>query len=60
LRVMVGDGGLCRFSFADSVGSWRELPETFQSKQGVWIGAKAGLYSIGHGHADFDHFRFGA
>lgn len=58
IRVAVADGGLCEFSFVDSAGSWRALPEKFQARQGVWIGAKVGLYSLGGGYADFDYFRF--
>jgi len=40
------------------------VPERFQAEQGVWIGAKIGLYSItrkrtGHkGFVDVDYFRF--
>jgi beta-xylosidase len=58
MRVSVGDGGLCRFSFCDAVGKWIELADTFQSVQGVWIGAKVGIYSLGRDHADFGYFRF--
>jgi len=62
-RVTVGDGGMCKFSFATGDGGWTEVAEAFQAQAGVWIGAKVGLCSIAsataqNGHADFDYFRF--
>jgi len=58
LRITMNDGGLCDFSFSDRAGDWTTLPEKFQARPGVWIGAKVGLFSVGEGHADFDYFRF--
>lgn len=60
LRVSVGAGGLCEFAYADATGKWIAVPQSFQAEAGVWIGAKVGLFALGHGHADFDYFRFGA
>lgn len=65
LRVKVEDGGECAFMFAGDSGKIILVPELFQAQQGVWIGAKVGLYHIAPGqppagHADFDYFRFSA
>jgi beta-xylosidase len=63
LRVQVGSGGMCSFSFQQEA-SFIEIPEKFQAKKGVWIGAKVGIYSIKWnetaqaGHADFGYFKF--
>ena len=63
LRLVVEDGGLCRFSFATG-NAFTPVSQTFQAQKGVWIGAKAGLYSIKRqpdsnaGHVDVDYFRF--
>ena len=66
LRVNVSDGGVCTFSWATADGHFQSIPETFQAREGVWIGAKVGLYCLSRetdgkrGHADFDYFRFSA
>jgi beta-xylosidase len=63
LRVEVGDGGLCVFSYS-SGEDFISVPETFQACKAAWIGAKIGLYCLSVGnehptsHADFDYFRF--
>jgi beta-xylosidase len=63
-RVEVEDGGRCGFSYAEG-GVLSVLAETFQARQGTWIGAKLGLYSVKRqahapaGFADVDYFRFG-
>jgi len=63
LRLVVEDGGLCKFSFATS-DAFTPINQTFQAQKGVWIGAKVGLYSIKRqqhtitGHVDVDYFRF--
>ena len=63
LRVCVGDGGLCHFSFAEA-RDFMEVPHSYQAQKGVWIGAKVGLYSVKRaesmaaGHVDMDYFRF--
>lgn len=62
-RVQVAEGGGCVFSYSTGDDTFTTVEQTFQSQPGVWIGAKAGIYSTGHaasgGHADFDYFRFG-
>ncbi len=62
LRVEVQSGGRCVFGYSDQ-GDWINLPQVFQARKGVWIGARVGLYSqklaeaATAGHADFDYFR---
>ena len=59
LRVAVADGGECRFAVAVEPNQWREIGRPFQAVEGVWIGAKVGLFCRGEGaSADFDYFRF--
>ncbi|HSY19362.1 MAG TPA: glycoside hydrolase 43 family protein [Candidatus Acidoferrales bacterium] len=63
LRVKVADGGRCQFGFDDAAGNPVWVPETFQARAGIWIGAKVGIYSArpagtAGGHADFNCFRF--
>ncbi len=60
LRVSVNDG-VCEFSYSEDGKTFHRAGETFVAKQGVWIGAKVGLFSIGGsggGYADYDWFRF--
>jgi beta-xylosidase len=65
LRVRVENDGLCSFSFATFDG-FVPVSELFRAEQGIWIGAKIGLYSITRsktqatGHVDTDYFRFSA
>jgi beta-xylosidase len=64
LRVKVTTGGRCEFSFASADGDFKPISQPFQSVEGVWIGAKLGLFCRSldskqtDGHADFDYFRF--
>ena len=67
LRVTVRQDGECEFSFATGDGPFVSHPKTFTAREGGWIGAKIGLFSLAgrdeirpHGHADFDYFRFSA
>ena len=60
LRVVMADGGACRFSFLSPGQPRQELAATFQAEAGRWIGAKVGLFVRGQGHADFRYFRFDA
>ena len=63
LRVSVKDDGWCQFSFA-TADNFVTLPHIFPAKQGKWIGAKLGLYSLKRikaapaGQVDVDYFRF--
>jgi hypothetical protein len=65
LRVEVGDGGECTFGYAAGGGPWRPAGIRFRAREGVWIGAKVGLFNVSAGathapggHADFEYFRF--
>lgn len=63
LKVTVKEGGQCRFLYSLDGRKFLPLGEAFQAKQGVWIGAKVGLFSQNpnivesDGYADFDWFR---
>lgn len=46
LRVKVADGGICTFSYSVDGKKYQSLPETFQARQGKWIGAKIGLFAL--------------
>jgi beta-xylosidase len=62
LRVDVGEGARCRFSYSEDGHSFTPLGEVFQATQGRWMGAKVGLFAVAaeapaRGHADFEHFQ---
>ncbi|MBB2147703.1 family 43 glycosylhydrolase [Pedobacter sp. LMG 31462] len=63
LRVKVGKGAVCTFSYSVDGLNFKSLPETFQAEEGQWIGAKMGLFAVkkgksnDSGYADFDWFR---
>jgi beta-xylosidase len=65
LRVVFGEGGLCRFAFGAKEGALTEVGATFQAVAGRWIGGKVGLFALcdeplsAPAYADFDYFRFG-
>lgn len=64
LKLDMRDGGQCTFAYDAGDGKWHEIAEHFRAVEGVWIGAKVGLFSVSssdsgcNGHADFDYFRF--
>jgi beta-xylosidase len=63
LRVRVETGGRCTFGFSGAAGEFTDMAEAFQAEAGKWVGARVGLYAVGHdpgpyGHADFDYLRF--
>lgn len=45
-RITVEQGGLCHFAYSKNGKDFITLNESFQAKQGKWIGAKIGFYSI--------------
>jgi beta-xylosidase len=63
LRVVVGDGGTCRFSVSPDNRTFTSIGEEFVAKPGQWVGAKVGVFSVARpgferaGHADWDWFR---
>jgi beta-xylosidase len=46
LRVKVEDGGQCRFSYSLNGKKYTDCPASFQARQGKWIGAKVGMFSV--------------
>lgn len=46
LKVTVKKNALCHFSYSLDGSKFISLPQTFQARQGKWIGAKIGFYSI--------------
>lgn len=62
LRVKVGKGGACAFSYSTDGKKYRPAGGAFQAREGKWIGAKVGVFSvqpagISRGWADVDWFR---
>lgn len=63
LRVNVSAGGVCVFSYSIDTKTFVPVAESFQSREGMWIGAKVGLFCMGQqqtndaGYADVDWFR---
>jgi len=63
LRVTVQKEKLSRFSFSFDGKTFQELGEEFVAREGVWIGAKVGLFVVGpstttsRGFADWEWFR---
>lgn len=64
LRITMTDDGVCRFSYSSDGDNFKEVGSPFKAREGRWIGAKVGLFSLAgsagpeHGYADFDWFRF--
>jgi beta-xylosidase len=64
LRLKVGDGAVCNFSFSLAGENFSGIGKAFAAREGKWIGAKLGLLCLSEetggnaGHADFDWFRF--
>ncbi len=61
LRVKVSNGGLCRFSYSTDGRKWHECPGAFKARQGKWIGARIGIFSVqphdtDRGWVDIDSF----
>lgn len=63
LRVRVDSTAVCRFSFSVDGNRFFLLGKDFRAREGIWIGAKVGLFSIAtqstsnHGSSRFDWFR---
>lgn len=62
-RVKETEGGICQFSYSLNGKEFTPITTSFQAKEGVWIGAKIGVFCTGtvkahdSGYADFDWFR---
>jgi beta-xylosidase len=63
LRVAVGEGARCRFSFSNDGSAFESIGEVFTASPGQWVGAKIGLFAVRSapsresGYADYDWFR---
>jgi beta-xylosidase len=64
LRVRITSGAVCHFSFSRDGIKFVPLGGPFRAREGRWIGAKVGLFSLAQvraaqfGYADFDWVRF--
>ena len=62
LRVKISDGAVCNFSYSNDEKEFTSIGESFTAREGKWIGAKVGLFSIAKekkqktGYADYDWF----
>lgn len=64
LRVRIEKGGQCRFSYSLDGKKFHDAGQPFAARQGKWIGAKVGLFSVAphgaeRGWLDADWFRIG-
>lgn len=64
LRVKVETGGKCSFYYSTDGKRFHNVGDTFIARQGKWIGAKVGLFSVApygkeRGWVDADWFRIG-
>lgn len=62
IRVHVGKGAYCRFSYSLDGKKFTETGTLFKARQGKWIGAKVGMFSVTphgkeRGWVDVDWFR---
>ena len=62
IRVHVGKGAYCRFSYSLDGKKFTEAGALFKARQGKWIGAKVGMFSVTphgkeRGWVDVDWFR---
>lgn len=62
IRVHVGKGAYCRFSYSLDGKKFTEAGTLFKARQGKWIGAKVGMFSVTphgkeRGLVDVDWFR---
>jgi beta-xylosidase len=65
LRVAVQSGARCRFSYSFDNSTYTRIGDEFAGRQGIWVGAKVGVFAIadpsatGTGSADWAWFRVG-
>ncbi|MBN2008453.1 glycoside hydrolase 43 family protein [candidate division KSB1 bacterium] len=63
VQVRVQEGGKCAFLYSYDGEAYEPIGQTFQAKEGKWIGAKIGVFATTPandtqgGFADFDFFR---
>ena len=65
MRVDVDTDAVCLFRYSTDGTTFEEFGKPFKAREGVWIGAKVGLFSTASrradiaGYADFQWFRMG-
>lgn len=63
LKVQVDSRAVCSFSYSFTGGDYQSIGQKFTATEGLWIGAKVGLFNVNpniadsKGYADFDWFR---
>lgn len=60
-RAQVNKNGVCRFSYSVDGQNYKTIGQSFKAREGKWIGAKIGFYSIApesgdRGWIDIDNF----
>ncbi len=64
MRVEINENAICDFSYSFDGNNFIKIGKSFQAKQGKWVGAKVGIFSLADfnakntGYTDFDWFRF--
>lgn len=64
LAVSVDTAAVCHFSVSADGRNFTPLGHPFQAREGMWVGAKVGLYCVGtanasgRGSAEYEFFRF--
>jgi beta-xylosidase len=54
---------MCQFSYSENGKTYKKIGKPFKAKEGKWIGAKVGLFSVStkeakrYGYADVDYFK---
>jgi len=63
LKVRISDTAKCLFAYSEDDAVYKNIGEIFQAREGRWIGAKVGIFTVSSqetgmkGFADFDWFR---
>ncbi|OBQ52222.1 glycoside hydrolase 43 family protein [Tamlana sp. s12] len=60
---VIGPDAMCQFSYSENGKKFKNIGKPFKAKEGKWIGAKVGLFSISTmtakrgGYADIEYFK---
>lgn len=61
--TVTGPDAICQFSYSENGKKYKKIGKPFKAKEGKWIGAKVGLFSVSTieakrgGYADVDYFK---
>ncbi|AUS04343.1 glycoside hydrolase 43 family protein [Pseudotamlana carrageenivorans] len=61
--AITGPNAMCQFSYSENGKKFKKIGKPFKAKEGKWIGAKVGLFSVSTmeakrgGYADIDYFK---